>query len=72
MHLSRGVLLPALGAGKWLRWPTSQDSRFDRYKECGLQTYWNEMYFGQLFQREEGAGERPCIPDVFAERMPTR
>ena len=30
------------------------------------------MYFGQLFQREEGAGEKPCIPDVCAERMPTR
>jgi hypothetical protein len=30
------------------------------------------MYFGQLFQREKGAGERPCIFDDCAARMPTQ
>ena len=72
MHLSRGVLRPAWGVARWLRWPISLDLWFDQYKGCVPQTYWNEMYFCPLFQREEEAGERPCILDVFAERMPTR
>jgi hypothetical protein len=72
MHLSRGVLLPAWGVARWLRWPISLDLRFDQYTGCAFQTYWNEMYFGQLFQREAEAGKRPCIFDDFAARMPTQ
>jgi hypothetical protein len=34
--------------------------------------YWNEMYFGQLFRREAEVGERPCVFDDFAVRMPTQ
>lgn len=72
MHLSRGVLLQMLVAARWLRWPIGLDFRFDQYKGCVFQMYWNEMYFGQLFQREAEAGERPCVFDGFAVRMPTQ
>jgi hypothetical protein len=34
--------------------------------------YWNEMYCGQLFQREAEAGGRPCFFDDFAARMQTQ
>ncbi len=67
-----GGLVTGMGRRKMAQIADWSGFSVRQYKGCVFQTYWNEMYFGQLFQREEGPGERPRILDVFAERMSTR
>ena len=56
-----GGIAAGMGRGKMPQIADQPGLWFDQYKGCVFQTYWNEMHFCQLFQREEGASERPCI-----------